>query len=75
MDKKLLINEIEKIPEPFIEEIYDFVSYLKARIVREKSETAIASESSLKKGLARCQGRQCMAKFVRGDVVVAQRNT
>ncbi|OGI48431.1 MAG: DUF2281 domain-containing protein [Candidatus Muproteobacteria bacterium RBG_16_65_34] len=49
MDKKLLINEIEKIPEPFIEEIYDFVSYLKARIIREKSETAIASESSLGK--------------------------
>jgi hypothetical protein len=49
MDKKLLINEIEKIPEPFIEEIYGFVSYLKARIIREKSETAIASESSLKK--------------------------
>ena len=49
MDKKLLIKEIEKIPEPFVEEIYDFVNYLKARIIREKSETAIASESSLRK--------------------------
>ncbi len=49
MNKDLLIKEIEKMPEPFIDEIYDFVSYLKARIIKEKMETAIASESSLQK--------------------------
>jgi hypothetical protein len=49
MNKDLLIKEIEKIPEPFIDEIYDFVSYLKARIMKEGMETAILSESSLQK--------------------------
>ena len=49
MNKDLLIKEIEKMPEPFIDEIYDFVSYLKARIIKEKMETAITSESSLQK--------------------------
>lgn len=49
MNKDLLIKEIEKMPEPFIDEIYDFVSYLKTRIIKEKMETAIASESSLQK--------------------------
>lgn len=49
MNKDLLIKEIEKMPEPFIDEIYDFVNFLKARIIKEKMETAIASESSLRK--------------------------
>lgn len=49
MNKDLLIKEIEKMPEPFIDEIYDFVSYLKTRIIKEKMEAAIASESSLQK--------------------------
>lgn len=49
MNKDLLIKEIEKMPQPFIDEIYDFVGCLKARIIKEKMETAITSESSLQK--------------------------
>ena len=49
MDKKLLIKEIEQIPEPFLDEIYDFVSYLKSKIIREKLEMAVMSESSLQR--------------------------
>ena len=47
--KESVINEIEQIPEPFLEEVLDFVHFLKSKITREKLGTAIASESSLKK--------------------------
>lgn len=49
MDRKRLIKEIEQIPEPLLDELHDFVSYLKARIREERMEIALASESSLKK--------------------------
>jgi len=47
--KELLLNEIEQVPESIIDEVLDFVSFLKVKISREKIDTAIASESSLKK--------------------------
>jgi len=47
--KELLLSEIEKVPEPFLDELLDFVQFLKSKIVKEKLDTAIASESSLKK--------------------------
>jgi len=47
--KELLINEIEQVPETFLDEVLDFVHFLKTKIIKEKLETAIASESSLKK--------------------------
>ena len=47
--KELLLSEIEEVPEPFLNEVLNFVHFLKARIIRERLGTAIASESSLKK--------------------------
>lgn len=47
--KELLINEIEQVPEPFLDEVLDFVRFLKTKIIKERLDTAIASESSLKK--------------------------
>ncbi|MDI7260700.1 MAG: DUF2281 domain-containing protein [Thermodesulfobacteriota bacterium] len=47
--KELLIKEIDQVSEPFLDEVLDFVQFLKARIIKEKLYTAIASESSLKK--------------------------
>jgi len=47
--KELLINEIEQVPEPFLDEVLDFVHFLKTKIIKEGLATAIASESSLKK--------------------------
>jgi len=47
--KELLINEIEQVPEPFLGEVLDFVLFLKARILREKLDMAMMSESSLSK--------------------------
>ena len=47
--KELLINEIEQVPEPFLDEVLDFVHFLKTKIIRESIDNSIASESSLKK--------------------------
>jgi len=47
--KELLINEIEQVPEPFLAEVLDFVLFLKARVLREKLDMAMMSESSLSK--------------------------
>lgn len=47
--KELLMNEIEEVPEPLLAEMLDFVHFLKAKIVREKLDIAIMSESSLSK--------------------------
>jgi hypothetical protein len=50
MNKKALIaNEIEKIPEPFLDEVLDFIQFLKTKAIKEKLYTAMASESSLRK--------------------------
>jgi hypothetical protein len=46
--KELILNEIEKIPEPLLEEVLDFIRFLKTK-KPEGVETAIASESSLRK--------------------------
>ncbi len=47
--KELLINEIENVPEPLLDEVLDFIHFLKTKVVKERLDTAIASESSLKK--------------------------
>lgn len=53
--KESVMSEIEQIPEPFLEEILDFVHFLKTKIIREKLGTAIASESSLGKDWLRSE--------------------
>ena len=47
--KEILYNEIKEIPEPFLDELLDFIHFLKTRIIKERLETAILSESSLQK--------------------------
>ena len=47
--KELLLNEIEHVPEIFLEDILNFIDSLKTRIVKERMESLITSESSLKK--------------------------
>jgi len=46
--KELLINEIEQVPEPFLDEVLDFIKFLKTKVVKERMNIAIVSESSLK---------------------------
>jgi hypothetical protein len=45
--KELLIKEIDQVPEPFLDEVMDFVQFLKTKIIKEKADITIASESSL----------------------------
>jgi hypothetical protein len=47
--KELLLHEIEQVPEPFLVEVIDFINYLKTKIVRERFDVALMSESSLGK--------------------------
>jgi hypothetical protein len=47
--KELLISEIEQVPEALIDELLDFVHFLKSKIIKERVDTTIASESSLRK--------------------------
>ncbi len=47
--KELFFNEIKKILEPLFEEVLDFIHFLETKTLGQKMETAIASESSLKK--------------------------
>ncbi len=47
--KELLLSEIEQVPEPFLDELLDFVHFLKTKKIKDRMDTAIASESSLKK--------------------------
>lgn len=47
--KELLIDEIKQVPESFLDEVLDFVHFLKIKIIKERLDAAIASESSLKK--------------------------
>jgi len=50
MDKKaLVLQEIEQAPDALLDEILDFVRYLKSKKMNDKIETLLASESSLKK--------------------------
>ena len=53
--KELLINELNLVPEPFIDEVLDFVHFLKMKVTKERLDTAIASESSLKKDWLRTE--------------------
>ncbi|RZD17130.1 MAG: DUF2281 domain-containing protein [Candidatus Acididesulfobacter guangdongensis] len=47
--KELLLNEIEHFPEPFLDEVLDFMNFLKTKSVQERLEASVLSESSLKK--------------------------
>ncbi len=47
--KDTIIAELEQLPERFIEEILDYINFLKGKLIKQNLETAIMSESSLKK--------------------------
>ena len=47
--KQLIAKEIEHVPEPLLEEVLDFVRFLKSKRAEEKLGTTLLSESALKK--------------------------
>ena len=51
--KDQIIEELNNFPEDLLDEIFDYVKYLKGKLIKENMETAIMSESSLKKDWSR----------------------
>lgn len=50
MLKEQITQELEKLPEPLLQEILDFVQFLQAKYQKDKTlEISIMSESSLQK--------------------------
>lgn len=49
LPKETLHKEIDALPEEFTEEVYDFLTFLKRKRVKEIMEATLLSESSLKK--------------------------
>lgn len=47
--KDVLMDEIGQVPELFLDEVLDFVRFIKAKTATDKTGITIASESSLKK--------------------------
>ena len=47
--KELIYREIEVFPETYLEEILDFIHFLKGKASKEKMGTTILSESVLAK--------------------------
>jgi hypothetical protein len=46
---ELLIHELQQAPEPMLDEVLDFVRFLKLKQAGDRLDTAIASESALAK--------------------------
>jgi hypothetical protein len=47
-----LVHEIERAPEAILQEVLDFVKYLKSKMSQERFDGASASEQSLAKDWA-----------------------
>ncbi len=47
--KKEIIAELENIPENLLEDVLDYISFLKSKINKQTIATALASESILKR--------------------------
>jgi hypothetical protein len=47
--KQILISEIEQLPDELVTEVMDFVTFLRIKASNESVETALLSESSLRK--------------------------
>ena len=61
--KELLIKEIEQTPEKFLDELLDFVHFLQNKEIHEKCETALASESALKRDWLRPEENEAWANL------------
>ncbi|MEG3862939.1 hypothetical protein [Microcoleus sp. herbarium12] len=47
--KELLLKEVENIPEFILEEVWNFLQFLKFKYNKDKLEASLLSESSLEK--------------------------
>jgi len=47
--KELLLKEIEEVSEPILDEVIDFIQFLKTKTIQENLSITIASESTLRR--------------------------
>jgi hypothetical protein len=47
--KELFLKEVETLPEVILEEVWDFLQFIKAKYLQEQLEVSRLSESSLQK--------------------------
>jgi hypothetical protein len=47
--KELLLKEIEEVSEPILDEVIDFIQFLKTKTMQENLSITIASESTLRR--------------------------
>ncbi len=47
--KELLLKEVENLPEFILEEVWDFLQFVKRKYDKDKLESSLLSESSLQK--------------------------
>ncbi len=47
--KDTIISELNSLPENLIEEILDYINFLKSKSLKEKTELILMSESGLRK--------------------------
>ncbi|MDR2546957.1 MAG: DUF2281 domain-containing protein [Lachnospiraceae bacterium] len=49
LSRQVLINKIETLPPSFIDEVYQYISFLREFKAKEPNELTLASEQSLAK--------------------------
>lgn len=49
LSKQILINEIESLPPSFIDDVYQYISFLREFKAKKPNELTLASEQSLAK--------------------------
>lgn len=64
--KETLIRELEDLPEAFLQEILDFVQSLKIKVTEERLETALLSESALRKDWLRPEEEEAWQSLLKG---------
>jgi hypothetical protein len=47
--REQLLGELQKVPDQYVDEVYDFVRFLNTRVARDSYATAVVSESALRK--------------------------
>jgi hypothetical protein len=47
--RESLLRELDRVPDSVLDEVADFIRFLRVRVARDSMATAVASESSLRK--------------------------
>ncbi len=47
--KELIVKEISEVPEPLLDQVLDFIRFIKTKSVQDTLEVTMLSESSLQK--------------------------